>query len=113
MADIPFSPAVRTADVVPGRPVLVQLERGRALIVRRADGSIAAFSPLCPHQLGDLSKGDCHGDVIECPVHGYGFDVRTGACVYPREEYALRFFDVRVEDGWVHVRVPRPKWMED
>lgn len=113
MSDSDFSPAIRAADLSPGRPVLARLERGRALIVRRADGSIAAFSPLCPHQLGDLSMGDCRGDAIECPVHGYVFDLRTGACVYPREAHALRFFDVRVEEGWVHVRVPRPKWMED
>lgn len=108
-----FSPAVRAADLRPDQPVLVALEHGRALIARRADGSIVAFSPLCPHQLGDLSQGDCHGDIIECPVHGYGFDLGSGACAYPREDYALRFFDVVVDEGWVRVRVPRPKWMED
>ena len=45
------------------------------------DGSEHAVPLVCPHQGLPL---DCEPDeagVMQCPWHGYRFDVRTGVCV--------------------------------
>jgi nitrite reductase/ring-hydroxylating ferredoxin subunit len=45
------------------------------------DGALAAHSAVCPHQLGPLDddrSSDLPPGEIECPWHGYRFDVRTG-----------------------------------
>jgi nitrite reductase/ring-hydroxylating ferredoxin subunit len=41
------------------------------------DGERVAYSPLCPHQLGPLGRAEVRDGVIECPWHGYRFDIRS------------------------------------
>lgn len=43
------------------------------------DGEIHCTSNVCTHQLAILTDGFFEGDVIECPLHGGAFNVRTGA----------------------------------
>jgi phenylpropionate dioxygenase-like ring-hydroxylating dioxygenase large terminal subunit len=52
----------------------------QALVLWRASGSVAAFDDRCPHRGARLSLGRVHGDVLECPYHGWRFD-GGGRCV--------------------------------
>ncbi|MEM7099479.1 MAG: Rieske (2Fe-2S) protein [Pseudomonadota bacterium] len=53
---------------------------GRDYYLNKHQHEWVVYPTLCPHQLGPLNGGiDEHG-VIYCPWHGYGFDVKTGAC---------------------------------
>lgn len=73
------------------RPVLVADElqegAGKALTVngaeiavfRRGD-QLYALQNRCPHAGGSLADGVVDGDEVICPLHGYRFDIRTGAC---------------------------------
>jgi nitrite reductase/ring-hydroxylating ferredoxin subunit len=56
------------------------------------------------------------GDAVDCPLHHYLFDLRTGSNLYPvpvypawkREEVGdlgLRIYPCREEEGWVLVSV--------
>jgi len=45
------------------------------------DWKLVAFSTRCPHLLGPLGDGRIEGGAVECPWHGYRFDIRTGKCV--------------------------------
>jgi nitrite reductase/ring-hydroxylating ferredoxin subunit len=45
------------------------------------DRKLIAYSTRCPHLLGPLSEGRIEGGIVECPWHGYRFDIRTGECV--------------------------------
>ena len=47
--------------------------------VVEVDGVLHAHVTVCPHSLGPLGAVDVRVGVIECPWHGYRFDVRTGA----------------------------------
>jgi len=54
--------------------------RARRAVVLR-DGSTHAVPLVCPHQGLPL---DCEPDeagIMQCPWHGYRFDVRTGVCI--------------------------------
>jgi nitrite reductase/ring-hydroxylating ferredoxin subunit len=42
---------------------------------------LVAFSARCAHQMGPLAEGRIEGGVVECPWHGYRFDIRSGECV--------------------------------
>lgn len=108
-----FEAVTPFAALQPNTPFLARTARARVLLVRLSDDRVVAFSPLCPHQLGNLADGDCRADTLDCPLHGYRFDLLTGASIYPRGEYRLRFFDVKIEDGQVWVHAPQPKWMEE
>ena len=48
-------------------------------VFRRGD-RLWALANACPHAGGSLAGGELDGDEVVCPLHGYRFDVRTGAC---------------------------------
>ena len=59
-------------------PIVVTVA-DREYRVVEVDGELHAHATVCPHRLGPLGAVDVRVGVIECPWHGYRFDVRTGA----------------------------------
>lgn len=113
-----FTPAARLSELQRGRMKRVDLNGEPVVlaVLDKADSlagvEVVAFTSLCPHALGDLSYGSLYNGEVDCPDHGYRFDARTGACVFPKAGPRLRTFPVRVlSDGTVMVRVERPAWM--
>jgi nitrite reductase/ring-hydroxylating ferredoxin subunit len=58
-------------------PLLVDAA-GRGFRVVEVDGRLLAHSTTCPHWLGPLDQCEVRDGAIQCPWHGYRFDVRTG-----------------------------------
>ena len=92
--------------VVAGAPVL---------LARLEDGTVAAASSVCPHQGEDLSGGRVYMGAIDCPLHHYLYDLRTGVNRYPRDVFPadlaarvapLPLYPVKDEGGWIWVRSP-------
>ena len=54
---------------------------GMRFKVVELDGKLVAFSARCAHLMGPLGDGRIEGGVVECPWHGYRFDIRSGECV--------------------------------
>jgi pyruvate oxidase len=103
-----FQTALPSAQVRAGRVSLADLGRER-LAFTRVDGRVCAFNSLCPHQLGNLGSGFMHAGAVECPVHGWRFDVCTGLAVYPRgEAIHLRRYQVVEANGLVSIRLRPP-----
>jgi phenylpropionate dioxygenase-like ring-hydroxylating dioxygenase large terminal subunit len=49
---------------------------GQDLVLwRNAGGKLSCMLDLCPHRGAALSGGQIQGDCIECPFHGFQFDV--------------------------------------
>lgn len=103
-----FITVARADELKPGTMTCVKVGRTRVALAN-VDGEIFAFSDTCTHEEASLSEGELFGDVVECPLHGAAFNVRTGAvesfpAVYPVATYA-----VRVQDGLVQVATePNP-----
>ena len=58
-------------------PVCVELGGARWRLVFLGD-EIVVHDTRCPHALGPLSGEPNHPDRLECPWHGYQFDIKTG-----------------------------------
>jgi nitrite reductase/ring-hydroxylating ferredoxin subunit len=55
---------------------------GRTWRIVEVKGELIAHATVCPHLLGPLNASAVEtGGVIECPWHGYRFDIRSRACV--------------------------------
>jgi len=54
---------------------------GRCFRVIEASGELIAYEATCPHLLGPLGEGEVRNGIVECPWHGYRFDLRTLECV--------------------------------
>ena len=68
-------------------------------------GEVFATDNLCTHAQALLTDGTLQGEIIECPLHGGRFSVRTGAGKGPPIPCDLKTYPVRVIDGEIQVRV--------
>jgi ferredoxin-nitrite reductase len=48
--------------------------------VFKSNGQLYGIQNNCPHEGGQLSKGRIEDGEVVCPLHGYRFDLKTGAC---------------------------------
>jgi nitrite reductase/ring-hydroxylating ferredoxin subunit len=78
---------------------------GRRLVVGHAEKGFFALGEECPHASGNLGEGMLDGEHLICPLHAYGFHVRTGAC---EDDAALRaeVWPVRVAGDRLEVQLP-------
>lgn len=82
-----------------GRSVEV---KGRRLALFRVGGVFRVIDDLCPHRGAPLGAGWVEGGEVFCPMHGWAFDVATGACS-TRPDKPVRAYPAKVEDGKVWV----------
>lgn len=74
-------------------------------VFRARSGEVFATQALCPHRAGPLADGIIGGSELHCPLHGYKFDLATGAPI-GNECKALRTYPVEVgEDGEMTVTI--------
>jgi Ferredoxin subunits of nitrite reductase and ring-hydroxylating dioxygenases len=88
-------------DLRPGECARYELPDGDDVAVFNVDGEFYATGNLCPHRGAPLSEGVLCGHVIECGLHGWQFDVRTGECLTVTD--AIKSYPLKIEDGFVSV----------
>jgi nitrite reductase/ring-hydroxylating ferredoxin subunit len=81
---------------------------GLSIVVYNCSGRLFANDGICTHALADLAEGslDRVRCLVECPLHGAEFDLRTGEPVSPPAALGLKSFAVRVEGADVLVGLP-------
>lgn len=92
----------RSGDIPPGHAARVEID-GIPVAIFNVEGAFFALDDTCSHAEASLSEGDLLEDrcVIECPLHGSSFDLRTGdALTLPAVE-PVRAHHVQVGDDGV------------
>jgi phenylpropionate dioxygenase-like ring-hydroxylating dioxygenase large terminal subunit len=74
-----WHPVLRAADLEPGKPASARL-LGEDLVIWSDAGRFHAWRDLCVHRGAKLSLGKVVGGCLQCPYHGWTYDV-TGSCV--------------------------------
>jgi ferredoxin-nitrite reductase len=69
----------RGDEIAEGAAKLVRV-KGEEMAVFKNDGKLYGIQNTCPHEGGQLCNGWIEGGEVVCPLHGYKFDLRTGAC---------------------------------
>jgi nitrite reductase/ring-hydroxylating ferredoxin subunit len=92
----------RTEDLRPGDCVRFELPDGDELAVYNVGGEFYATENSCPHRGAPLTEGVLCGHIVECGLHGWQFDVRSGECLTVREK--IRTYQVEIENGLIKVR---------
>ena len=95
----------RLDELPAGQPTLVEID-GLKLALVHAGDAVYALGATCAHQGGPLSEGKLYGTRLACPWHGWSFDVKTGACLFPARGGPVPSYSVRIEGGDVFVEVP-------
>lgn len=79
---------------------------GRWIALYNVDGNIHATDNTCPHAGGPLGEGTLEGEVVECPWHGWRFNVRTGERPENRE-ICVSPYEVQVVGDEIRVAIPQ------
>jgi len=95
----------RVADIplFEGRNATVD---GTRIAIVRLPGGFVAIDAECPHQGGPLADGIVADSCVTCPLHGWRFDLRTGAPVGGGAEIGVATYEVDVRGDDLYVRLP-------
>ncbi len=91
-------------EIPPGTCRTVEVE-GIFLALCNVNGTFRAVDNTCPHAGGPLGEGTLDGEVLECPWHGWRFNVRTGERP-ENPEISVACVEVRVQGPNVQVKIP-------
>jgi ferredoxin-nitrite reductase len=75
----PMQAAIRADEIPEGGAKLIRIANEEVAVFKRSS-ELCAIGNICPHEGGQLSKGWVEGDEVVCPLHGYRFHIKTGAC---------------------------------
>ena len=84
------------AELAPGDVMAAKVGSEEIAVFHLEDGTFHATHNICTHEYACLSNGWLEGEVIECPLHGGRFDVRTGKGLGPPIDKDLRVYPVKV-----------------
>ncbi len=71
-------------------------------VFKEEDGSFYAIETGCKHANANLLGGKRDGDVVTCPMHGWKYNLKTGACVWGTGA-SLRRYALKIEDGCIYI----------
>jgi len=92
-----------TSELAPGMMKSYQVA-GKEILIANVNGSYYSIDNRCTHVGGPLARGKLTGNVVECPLHGSQFDVRTGAVVRSPARMPEPRHEVKVEGSEVLVK---------
>lgn len=96
---------VGQAESLPvGRGATIQLKDGSEVALFNADGNFYAIENFCPHRGYPLADSRLYGGTVECDVHGWEFDLKTGECLTD-STCPLETYEVKIEDGIIKILV--------
>lgn len=117
----------READFAAGKMRRVTVGAAQVIVVRDADGVLAAWHNSCPHRGSELCRKDEEevGKLIRCPYHAFAFAAADGRLVstahaiptddFDRSAHGLKPVSLRVWNGFVFLNLsatPGPLWAD-
>lgn len=92
-------------EAVPsGRGATVKLKDGTEVALFNINGNFYAIENFCPHKGYPLADSRLYGNVVECDLHGWRFDVRSGEC-FTKKSCSIEAYEVVVEDGMIKILI--------
>lgn len=88
----------------PGRGATVELTNGAEVALYNVGGKFYAIENFCPHKGVPLADSRLFGHIVECDLHGWRFDVRSGEC-FTKKGCSIESYEVVVEDGMIKIVV--------
>jgi 3-phenylpropionate/trans-cinnamate dioxygenase ferredoxin component len=94
----------RAEQVPDGQSARVRLLSGGELALFNVEGKFSAVENFCPHKGAPLAGSPISGTRVECYLHGWQFNVRTGKCL-TKKNCSIESYKVEIKDGWIRIMV--------
>ena len=62
-----------------------------------------ALDALCVHQDGSIAPGKLDGDIVECPLHFWHYNIKTGELMDYLKDIKLQTYKTDVRDDGVYI----------
>lgn len=76
---------------------------GEAIAVYNVGGEFFATRDCCSHQEARLSRGFLLDDIVECPLHGAKFNVKTGVAVSLPATRAITTYQLKITNEEIYI----------
>jgi nitrite reductase (NADH) small subunit len=94
----------KTSDIPNNKGKEVNVNGNRVAIFH-ANGKYYGLEALCRHQDGSLAPGKIDGEVVECPLHFWHYNMRTGELLDYLKDVKLETYnlDIRGNDIFIDI----------
>ncbi len=90
-------------DIPVGEGRAVAFDGEQVAVFRLKGGMLRALGAVCPHRGGPLADGLLDARVVVCPLHGFTYDLLTGAETANGGAAVEAYSAVEDADGCVHL----------
>ncbi len=104
--DYEFHAVLKTSDLDPGEAKQVLIGR-KEIAIYNLEGNFYATDDICSHAYASLADGYIEGEVIECPLHGGSFEIKTGKAVTAPCTEDIKTYPLKIEGEQILVGLPR------
>ncbi len=78
---------------------------GIKIALFRTSEAYYAIDALCRHQDGSLAPGAVQGEIVECPLHSWHYNIRTGQLLDYLDGVKLKTYKVDCKGSEIYVEV--------
>lgn len=64
-----------------------------------------AIEAICVHQDGHIAPGKLEGDVVECPLHSWHYNIKTGKLLDYLKDVQLETYKVEARDDGIYINI--------
>lgn len=75
---------------------------GKRIAVFNQDG-YHGLDALCVHQDGSIAPGKLDGDIVECPLHFWHYNIKTGELMDYLKGVKLQTYKVEARDDGIYI----------
>ena len=77
---------------------------GKKIAVFNKDG-YHALDSLCVHQDGSNAPGKLEGDIVECPLHFWHYNIKTGELLDYLKDVKLQTYPIEEKDDGLYIDI--------
>ena len=77
---------------------------GKQIALFNQDG-YHAMDDLCVHQDGSIAAGKLEGGIVECPLHFWHYNIKTGELTDYLKDVKLEIYSVETRDDGIYVDI--------
>lgn len=90
-----FVKVAQVSEIPPGKVKEVEVA-GKKIALANVDGAFYAIDNVCLHRGGPLAEGYLEGELLECPWHGWQWNVETGECSF-NPAVKVPIYEIKIE----------------
>ncbi len=102
-ADMTWKKVAEKSEIAPGKSREFQID-GKKIAIFNQNG-YHALDSMCVHQDGSLAPGKLDGDVVECPLHFWHYNIKTGELLDYIKGVKLQTYKVEARNDGIYLDV--------